>query len=344
MKQKLSYKNAGVDIIAGNQLIDNIKPFVKKTIRKEVLSDLGGFGALFEISKKYKNPVLVSGTDGVGTKLKLACEWNMHDDIGTDLVAMCVNDILVQGAEPLFFLDYYACNNLNINIATKVIKSIANACCLAGCSLIGGETAEMPSMYHVDEYDLAGFAVGVVEKHLIISGKNIHINDDIIAISSSGAHSNGYALIRKILEISNVNLDSHFYNDKSFKQIIMEPTKIYVKTILNLINHFEIKAMAHITGGGLIENIPRILPDNVTAYIDTQLWQWPLLFKWIQKNGNIDDKEMYTTFNCGIGFILIVNNKDSDKIIEFLNTNGENSFKIGEIIQKNSRAHKIQIK
>lgn len=342
--KKLSYIDSGVDIKKGEKLIENIKPFVKKTMRKEVLSELGGFGALFEISKNYNNPVLVSGTDGVGTKLKLACKWDMHDDIGIDLVAMCVNDILTHGAEPLFFLDYFSCGNLNLIQATKIIKSISKACEVSGCSLIGGETAEMPGMYNLDEYDLAGFSVGIVEKDSIITGKDIKENDIIIAIASSGAHSNGYSLIRKIIDNTNINLDNHFDDGKTLKQIIMSPTKIYVKSILNLIKYFKINGIIHITGGGLLENIPRVLPNFLVANLDSKLWEFPKLFKWIQQEGNIDIKEMYKTFNCGIGLILIVDSAYSEDIIKYLNSNGEVAFKIGNMIKRINNEHQVQIK
>ena len=302
----LSYRDAGVDIDAGDQLVENIKPFAKRTMRPEVLGDLGGFGALVEINQKYKNPVLVSGTDGVGTKLRLAFEWDIHNTVGIDLVAMSVNDILVQGAEPLFFLDYFACGKLNVARATDVIKGIAQGCEESGCALIGGETAEMPGMYPEGEYDLAGFAVGVVEKDQVINGRSIVAGDVVLGLASNGAHSNGYSLVRKIIERDNPELDAEFDNGKTLRQVIIAPTRLYVKPILATLKQFTIKGMAHITGGGISENVPRVLPENTVAQINADAWQLPKLFQWLQQAGNVEVQEMYRTFNCGIGMVLIV--------------------------------------
>ena len=298
-KKTISYKDAGVDIEAGDKLIDKIKPYAKKTARKESISGLGGFGSLFEIPDKYRKPVLVSGTDGVGTKLKLAFDLNNHETIGQDLVAMCVNDILVQGAEPLFFLDYYACGKLDVNTAALIIKGIASGCLLANCSLVGGETAEMPGMYDAGEYDLAGFCVGAVEKNKIINGSNVKEGNLVLGLTSSGAHSNGYSLIRKIISHSKVDLNKDFYGEK-LSDVLMKPTKIYVKSILSLIEKVNVNAMAHITGGGIIENIPRILPNQLTAKINKKSWKLPHLFEWLKDEANLDDTELYKTFNCGI--------------------------------------------
>ena len=328
----MSYYDAGVDIDAGNRLVENIKSHVRRTIRPEVLNGIGGFGALFEISKNYKNPVLVSSTDGVGTKLKLAFKLGKHDCIGIDLVAMSVNDILVQGAEPLFFLDYFACGRLDVDIATRVVKGIALGCEQAGCALIGGETAEMPGMYSDHEYDLAGFAVGVVEKDRIISGQSITEGDAVLGLASSGAHSNGYSLIRKILEESHTDIDANF-NGKVLMDIIMEPTRIYVKPLLDLLKHFPVKGMAHITGGGLAENLPRILPEGLTAVLKKSAWDMPELFNWIQKQGKITNREMYRVFNCGIGMALIISNEHVEAVINALRNSGEVVWHIGTIRQ-----------
>lgn len=289
--KQLSYRDAGVDIEAGDRLVENIKPLAKRTLRPEVITGIGGFGALFEISKKYRSPILVSGTDGVGTKLKLAFELKRHDTIGIDLVAMSVNDILVQGAEPLFFLDYFACGKLNVETATAVVSGIAKGCELAGCSLIGGETAEMPGMYLHDEYDLAGFAVGIVEKDHIINGSTIQDGDVVLGLASSGAHSNGYSLIRKIIEQNCIDLSSNLAG-KTIADLIMAPTHIYVKPMLKLIQQLPVKGLAHITGGGLIENIPRILPHEVMALLHKNSWEIPPLFHWLQQQGNVAEHEM----------------------------------------------------
>lgn len=343
MNAPLNYRDAGVDITAGDQLVENIKPFAKRTLRPEVLSGLGGFGALVEISRKYRNPVLVSGTDGVGTKLKLAFEWDKHDTVGIDLVAMSVNDILVQGAEPLFFLDYFACGKLDVARATDVIKGIAKGCEQSGCALIGGETAEMPSMYPVGEYDLAGFAVGIVEKDQIIHGRNIVAGDVILGLASNGAHSNGYSLIRKILEREQPDLDAPFTNNQTLRQAIIAPTRLYVKPILSILNHFEIKGMAHITGGGITENIPRILPNNTVAQINALSWQLPELFQWLQQAGNISQAEMYRTFNCGIGFVLIVAADIASQVSQSLQEAGETVYCLGEIRTRIDDEHQTQV-
>ena len=327
----LSYLDAGVDIAAGDRLVENIKPFAKRTMRPEVLSGIGGFGGLVEISKKYREPVLVSGTDGVGTKLKLAFELNRHDTVGIDLVGMSVNDILVQGAEPLFFLDYFACGKLDVDAATEVIKGIAAGCELAGCALIGGETAEMPGMYPVGEYDLAGFAVGVVEKANIITGADIRPGDRVLGLASNGAHSNGYSLVRKIIERYQSDLNAKFDGERTLADCIMAPTRIYVKPLLALMQTLRIKGMAHITGGGLLENVPRVLPANVTAVIDGQAWRTPKLFEWIREQGNVAQQEMYRTFNCGIGMVVIVDQNDAADAINQLVAAGETVWPIGTI-------------
>ena len=333
-----------MDIVAGDQLVENIKPFAKRTLRPEVLSGIGGFGGLVEISKKYKEPVLVSGTDGVGTKLKLAFELDIHDTVGIDLVGMSVNDILVQGAEPLFFLDYFACGKLDVAAATEVIKGIAAGCEQAGCALIGGETAEMPGMYPVGEYDLAGFAVGVVEKAHIITGADIAPGDVVLGLASNGAHSNGYSLVRKILERSQPDLAAKFDGERSLSEVIMAPTRIYVKPLLALMQSLTIKGMAHITGGGITENVPRVLPENVVADIASTSWELPKLFKWLQKEGGVAQQEMYRTFNCGIGMVVIVAASDADAAISQLQAAGETVSKIGVIRARNGDEHQTQVK
>ncbi len=340
----LSYRDAGVDIDAGDRLVENIKPFAKRTMRPEVLSGIGGFGGLVEISKKYKEPVLVSGTDGVGTKLKLAFELNRHDTVGIDLVGMSVNDILVQGAEPLFFLDYFACGKLDVDAATEVIKGIANGCEQAGCALIGGETAEMPGMYPVGEYDLAGFAVGVVEKANIITGNDIKPGDVVLGMASNGAHSNGYSLVRKIIERSHPNLDAKFDGERTLAECIMAPTRIYVKPLLALMQTLTIKGMAHITGGGITENVPRVLPQNVVADIDSKNWQMPKLFDWLREQGNVAAQEMFRTFNCGIGMVVIVSQADAAKAISQLTAAGEKVSQIGLIRARNGDEHQTQVR
>ena len=326
----LSYRDAGVDIDAGDALVENIKPFAKRTMRPEVLGGIGGFGALFDISKKYREPVLVSGTDGVGTKLKLAFEMNQHDTVGIDLVAMSVNDILVQGAEPLFFLDYFACGKLDVATATDVIKGIARGCELAGCALIGGETAEMPGMYPAGEYDLAGFAVGAVEKNQIITGQTIQAGDAVLGLASSGAHSNGYSLIRKILQVTGADLSASFHG-RTLGETVIEPTRIYVKPLLALMRELPVKGMAHITGGGLLENIPRILQAELTAVLDKTRWSMPPLFHWLQEMGNVAPQEMYRTFNCGIGMAVVVAEADAERAMQQLTASGETVYHIGEI-------------
>ena len=321
----LTYKDSGVDITKGNKLIEKIKPIAKSTLRPGVLNGLGGFGAMFEIPlDKYKNPVLVSGTDGVGTKLMVAEMLNKHDTIGIDLVAMCVNDLIVQGAEPLFFLDYYATGSLNTEIATSVISGIGEGCIRSGCSLIGGETAEMPGMYKGEECDLAGFCVGIVEKDNIIDGSKVAVGDQIIALGSSGPHSNGYSLIRKVLEKTTPSSEQ--------LEALLEPTRIYVKSILSLNKSHPIHAISHITGGGLLENIPRVLPKNLAAKLDSKSWETPEIFNWIQDQGKIDTNEMYRVLNCGVGMIVIVPKESLDDSIKLLNSNGEDSWLIGEIV------------
>lgn len=343
MSESLSYRDAGVDIVAGDQLVENIKPFAKRTMRPEVLGGLGGFGALVEINKRYQEPVLVSGTDGVGTKLKLAFEWNQHDTVGIDLVAMSVNDILVQGAEPLFFLDYFACGKLDVTQATEVIKGIAAGCEASGCALIGGETAEMPGMYPEGEYDLAGFAVGVVEKAKIIDGKSIQVGDAIIGLASNGAHSNGYSLIRKIIERAKPDLDAPFTNYPTMRQAILAPTRLYAKPILAAQEKLTIKGMAHITGGGITENVPRILPENTVAEIAANAWDLPPLFQWLQEAGNIAHEEMYRTFNCGIGMVVIVSEADCEAALHIFNELGETAYHLGSIRQRQGNEHQTQI-
>jgi len=342
-KPPLSYRDAGVDMDAGDRLVENIKPFAKRTMRPEVLSGIGGFGGLVEISKKYKEPVLCSGTDGVGTKLKLAFDLNRHDTIGIDLVGMSVNDILVQGAEPLFFLDYFACGKLDVDVATEVIKGIAAGCEQAGCALIGGETAEMPGMYPVGEYDLAGFAVGVVEKANIITGEHIKPGDVVLGLASNGAHSNGYSLVRKIIERSKPDLNAKFDGERTLADCIMAPTRIYVKPLLALMQTLTIKGMAHITGGGLTENVPRVLPTNVVADLDSKTWHTPKLFDWLREQGNVDAQEMFRTFNCGIGMVVIVSKEDADKAIKQLHAAGEKGSQIGVIRARNGDEHQTQV-
>jgi phosphoribosylformylglycinamidine cyclo-ligase len=326
----ITYRDAGVDIEAGDALVEQIKPFAKRTMRPEVMGGIGGFGSLFAMPKKFKEPILVSGTDGVGTKLKLAFQLNKHDTVGIDLVAMSVNDILVQGAEPLFFLDYFACGKLEVGTAAAVIKGIAEGCEQSGCALVGGETAEMPGMYPAGEYDLAGFAVGCVDKANIIDGSTIAENDIVLGLASSGAHSNGYSLIRKLIEKSGIDMESDFHGRK-FKDVVMAPTKLYVKSILQLLEAMPVKGMAHITGGGITENIPRVLPKGLTAEISATSWALPPLFKWLQAQGNIADLEMYKTFNCGIGMAVIIAPENVKKAQEILTSAGETVYQIGTI-------------
>ena len=325
----LSYKDAGVDIDAGNKLVENIKHVTKKTHRPEVKGGLGGFGALCAIPEKYKSPLLVSGTDGVGTKLRLAIDCNQHQGVGIDLVAMCVNDLIVQGAEPLFFLDYYATGKLDVDTATDVVTGIGAGCELSGCALIGGETAEMPGMYEGSDYDLAGFCVGVVEKDNLIDGSTVKAGQTIIALGSSGPHSNGYSLIRKVLEVSGASLEDAF-DGATLQDKLLAPTKIYVKSVLKLLETTKVHAISHITGGGFWENIPRVLPDNVQAVINGGSWQWPPIFDWLQEHGNIETTEMYRTFNCGVGLVLVVDADKADDAVKLLKAEGENAWIIGQ--------------
>ncbi|MET1253673.1 phosphoribosylformylglycinamidine cyclo-ligase [Aliikangiella maris] len=328
--KNLSYKDAGVDIEAGNQLVEKIKSVAKATKRPEVVSNLGGFGAMFELPKGYQEPVLVSGTDGVGTKLRLAIDAGIHDKVGIDLVAMCVNDLIVQGAEPLFFLDYYATGKLEVDTAAEVVKGIGEGCLQANCSLIGGETAEMPGMYEGSDYDLAGFCVGIVEKSKVIDGTQVTKGDQLIGLASSGPHSNGYSLIRKIIEVAKADLNQPF-GESTLAATLLEPTRIYVKSILQLNRQINIKALSHITGGGLLENIPRVIPENACAQIKQDSWQIPQIFKWLQQNGNIEQQEMYRTFNCGVGMVLVVAKEELESAINLLNSFGENAWHLGEI-------------
>lgn len=328
----LSYAAAGVDIDAGDALVERIKPLAKRTMRPEVIGGIGGFGALFEVSKNYREPVLVSGTDGVGTKLKLAFQLDGHDTVGQDLVAMSVNDILVQGAEPVFFLDYFACGKLDVDTAARVVGGIARGCELAGCALIGGETAEMPGMYPAGEYDLAGFAVGIAEKSQLITGETIAEGDVVLGLASSGAHSNGYSLLRKILERDAPDLDADFHG-RTLRETVLEPTRIYVKPLLALMKDAPglVKGMAHITGGGLLDNVPRVLPAGLSAHIDASAWPLPPLFAWLREAGNVAEQEMYRVFNCGIGMVVIVSAADADRAVQSLTTAGETVHRIGRI-------------
>jgi len=335
----LTYRDAGVDIDAGDALVENIKPFAKKTLRPEVLAGIGGFGALCNIPAKYREPVLVSGTDGVGTKLKLAFELGFHDTIGIDLVAMSVNDILTQGAEPLFFLDYYACGKLDVATATAVVKGIAAGCEQAGCALIGGETAEMPGMYPPGEYDLAGFAVGVVEKSKIIDGSTIAAGDAVLGLASSGAHSNGYSLIRRIIGTRRDDLAADF-GGRTLGQALLEPTRIYVKSVLQLIEKIPVKGLAHITGGGLVENVPRILSEGLAARLERASWPQPALYAWLQRQGKVDDDEMLRVFTCGIGMVAIVAEQHADAAARLLRAAGETVWRIGSVQTRG--AHEAQ--
>lgn len=337
----LSYKDAGVDIDAGEALVSRIKSVAKATTRPEVVGGLGGFGALCRIPQGYKSPLLVSGTDGVGTKLKLALDLNWHDTIGQDLVAMCVNDLLVCGAEPLFFLDYYATAKLDVDTAEAVIKGIGDGCLLANCALIGGETAEMPGMYHGDDYDLAGFCVGVVEESEVITGQNVQEGDVLLALGSSGVHSNGYSLVRKVIEVAKADITTETLGDKTLAQILMAPTKIYVKSIGALqkaLGNTNIHAMAHITGGGLTENLPRVLPAELSAQINLDSWDLPPIFAWLQQQGNIAQSEMLRTFNCGVGFVVVIPKDKADQAIEVLKEQGEHVWQIGQIVRRDELA------
>lgn len=342
-KQKLSYKDAGVDIDAGNALVDNIKNVVKKTNRPEVMGGLGGFGALCRIPTNYKKPILVAGTDGVGTKLRLAIDFKKHDTVGIDLVAMSVNDLIVQGAEPLFFLDYYATGKLDVEDATKVVTGIGKGCEMAGCALIGGETAEMPGMYHVPDYDLAGFAVGVVDENEIIDGSKVKVGDTLVAIASSGPHSNGYSLVRKVLEFSKADPNEKMSDGRTLIDTLLTPTRIYVKPILSLMKECKIHALAHITGGGFWENIPRVLPKGTKAVCESSSWEWPEVFQWLQKNGNIDTHEMYRTFNCGVGMVVALDAADAQKAVEILNNAGEKAWVIGSIAEAKDGEEQVNI-
>ena len=328
----LSYRDAGVDIDAGDELVERIKPLARKTLREGVLGGIGGFGALFEVPKRYKEPVLVSGTDGVGTKLRLAFDLNRHDTVGQDLVAMSVNDTLVLGAEWLFFLDYFACGKLDVDTAAAVVGGIAKGCELAGCALIGGETAEMPGMYPAGEYDLAGFAVGVVEKSKAIDGKSTIVPGDVVlGLASSGAHSNGYSLVRKIIERSKPDLNAKFDGERTLADVVMAPTRIYVKQVLATMEKVNIKGMAHITGGGLLENVPRVLPENTVAELEKAAWPRPKLFDWMQAEGNVAENEMHRVFNCGIGLVVVVAAADADAAMAELKAQGEAVYRIGKI-------------
>ena len=340
-KQTLSYKDAGVDIDAGNALVDRIKGVAKRTRRPEVMAGLGGFGALFELPQGYKQPVLVSGTDGVGTKLRLAMDLNKHDSIGIDLVAMCVNDLVVAGAEPLFFLDYYATGKLNVDVAAAVVEGIGEGCSQAGASLVGGETAEMPGMYEGEDYDLAGFCVGIAEKDELIDGSKVQAGDKLIALASSGPHSNGYSLIRKIIEVSGADLSAEL-DGQPLTDALMAPTKIYVKSTLKLISTSDVHALSHITGGGFQENIPRVLPENCKAVIDSNSWQWPAVFNWLQKNGNVETSEMYRTFNCGVGMIIALPEDKADAAVALLNAEGEHAWIIGDIQPQQEGEEQVQ--
>ncbi|MCW8108128.1 phosphoribosylformylglycinamidine cyclo-ligase [Alteromonas ponticola] len=331
----LSYKDAGVDIDAGNQLVERIKEVTKRTHRPEVKGGLGGFGALCEIPAKYKRPLLVSGTDGVGTKLRLAMDAGVHDGVGIDLVAMCVNDLIVLGAEPLYFLDYYATGKLDVEVATQVVAGIGKGCELAGCALIGGETAEMPGMYHGSDYDIAGFCTGVVEADKVIDGSQVKAGQKIIALGSSGPHSNGFSLIRKIIDVTEADISAEF-DGKPLKDHLLAPTKIYVKSVLALLEQINVLAISHITGGGFWENIPRVLPDNCKAVIDQSSWQWPAIFNWLQRKGNVERHEMYRTFNCGVGLVVVVDEADAEQTVSILQAQGEQAWVIGHIDEKDS--------
>ena len=340
----ISYKDAGVDIVAGDALVERIKPLAKKTMREGVMAGIGGFGALFEVPKRYKEPVLVSGTDGVGTKLKLAFEWNMHDTVGIDLVAMSVNDVLVQGAEPLFFLDYFACGKLDVDTAAAVVGGIARGCELSGCALIGGETAEMPGMYPAGEYDLAGFAVGAVEKSKILTGQSVAAGDVVLGLASAGVHSNGFSLVRKCIERAESQGSlPETLDGKPFKQAIMEPTRLYVKNVLAALEQHPIKALAHITGGGLLENIPRVLPEGLAAHLDAGSWPQTELFAWLQKTAGIDAVEMNRTFNNGIGMVVVIDPSHAVACAETLRQSGEKVYEIG-VIATQGRGAQVEVR
>jgi phosphoribosylformylglycinamidine cyclo-ligase len=333
----LSYREAGVDIDAGDALVERIKPHAKRTMRPEVLAGIGGFGALVELPKRYREPVLVAGTDGVGTKLKLAFELGRHDTIGIDLVAMSVNDILVQGAEPLFFLDYYVCERLDVDVAAEVIKGIAEGCAQAGCALIGGETAEHPNAFIPGEYDLAGFAVGVVEKSKAIDGRRIAEGDVLLGLASSGAHSNGFSLIRRILEVSGANLAQPLPGAdeaRTLGDVLLAPTRIYVKPLLALMREIEVAGMAHITGGGLVENTHRMFPGHLAARLERASWPHPPVFDWLQRAGNVAEAEMHRVFNCGIGMVVVVAANDASRAQRMLEAAGESVYRIGGVVPR----------
>ncbi|WKE66907.1 phosphoribosylformylglycinamidine cyclo-ligase [Gallaecimonas kandeliae] len=341
-RTSLSYKDAGVDIDAGNALVERIKGVARRTSRPEVMGGLGGFGALCQIPTGYQEPVLVAGTDGVGTKLRLALDWNRHDGVGIDLVAMCVNDLIVQGAEPLFFLDYYATGKLDVDVAAQVVAGIGQGCEQSGCALIGGETAEMPGMYEGDDYDLAGFCVGVVEKSKIIDGSGVDEGDALIALPSSGPHSNGYSLVRKIVEVAGASADT-LVDGKPLADLLLEPTRIYVKPVLELIRKVRVKALSHITGGGFWENIPRVLPDSAKAVVNEASWQWPAIFNWLQAEGNVTREEMYRTFNCGVGMVLVVPASQLEEALAVLEQQGEKPWHIGTIAARNDGDKAVEI-
>ncbi|MDX1706646.1 phosphoribosylformylglycinamidine cyclo-ligase [Pseudidiomarina sp.] len=342
-KPSLSYKDAGVDIDAGNALVERIKGVTKRTKRPEVMGNIGGFGALCELPTKYKHPVLVSGTDGVGTKLRLAIDLKKHDTVGIDLVAMCVNDLIVQGAEPLFFLDYYATGKLDVDVAADVVTGIGEGCVQAGCALIGGETAEMPGMYEQGDYDIAGFCVGVVEKERIIDGTKVAAGDKLVALASSGPHSNGYSLIRKIIEVSGADVANEQLDGKPLAERLLTPTRIYVKSVLAMLEQVDAHAISHITGGGFWENIPRVLPDNAKAVIDDSSWEWPVIFNWLQQQGNVTTREMYRTFNCGVGLIIAVSGDQAEKAVELLRAQGEDAWVIGEVAERKGDEAQVEI-
>ena len=340
----ITYADAGVNIDNGELLVDRIKPAVARTRRSGTMGGLGGFGALFDLKATgYRDPILVSGTDGVGTKVKLAIESGRHDGIGIDLVAMCVNDLLVQGAEPLFFLDYFACARLDVGIAERVVNGIARGCELAGCALVGGETAEMPGLYQPGDYDLAGFAVGAVERDGIIDGSGIRAGDAILALASSGVHANGFSLVRRLLADTGTALDARL-GDRTFAETLLEPTRIYVRSLLKLIGKVEVRGIAHITGGGLIENVPRILPENVAAQFDAASWQWPEIFHWLQQAGNIESREMVRTFNCGVGLVVIVDAADADAALTILAGAGETVWRAGSVVARDSAGEAVTLR
>ena len=341
-KKSLSYRDAGVDIDAGNALVTRIKSAARQTHRKEVMSGPGGFAALCQIPAGYHEPVLVSGTDGVGTKLKLAIELDLHDGLGIDLVAMCVNDLVVCGAEPLFFLDYYATAQLDVEVAARVIEGIARGCQLAGCALVGGETAEMPGMYQPGEYDLAGFCVGVVEKQRVVDGRHVQHGDVLIGLASSGAHANGYSLIRKILSHSAASLETEI-EGRLLREILLQPTRIYVDPVRKLAAAGLLKAASHITGGGLLENVPRTLPEHLCAVIDSQSWPLPALFSWLKERGNIDSTELYRTFNCGIGMVVAVAANRTDEALQLLSSCGETAWPIGQVRKADAQQDRLTL-